>query len=270
MGADIGGPEPGAWPAVDCAGAVAAPATGGIPGASTGMARPLASPLACAPLVRLCRTGHPLKLLLVDDHALLREALALLLAHTWPDVQVLQAGDLAQACALADQHPDLRLVLLDLGLPDAQGLHSLQVLHARAPWARHVVLSAHDAPDLVLQAIDCGAAGFIPKTADLGQMQGALQRVLDGGICLPVGMGQPSGPAEPVPVLTPRQREVLGLLVDGHPNKAISRRLGLSGSTVKTHLEAIFRALGVNSRAQAVVVAWRLGLCLPLAGAPPR
>ena len=88
----------------------------------------------------------PLKLLLVDDHALLREALALLLAHTWPGVQVLQAGSLAQACTLVDDHADLRLVLLDLGLPDAQGLQSLQALHARAPWARHVVLSAQDQP----------------------------------------------------------------------------------------------------------------------------
>ena len=209
-----------------------------------------------------------MKLLLVDDHALLREALALLLAHTWPDVQVLQAGDLAQACALADDHPDLGLVLLDLGLPDAQGLHSLQVLHARAPWARHVVLSAHDAPALVLQAIDHGAAGFIPKTADLRQMQGALQRVLDGGICLPPGMGMAAGPADPGALLTPRQRDVLGLLVDGHPNKTICRQLGLSGSTVKTHLEGIFRALGVNSRAQAVVVASRLGLRLPMTAAP--
>ena len=70
--------------------------------------------------------------------------------------------------------------------------------------------------------------------------------------------------------LTPRQRDVLGLLIDGHPNKTICRQLGLSPSTVKTHLEAIFRQLGVRSRTQAVLVASRLGLRLPLAGMPPR
>jgi len=227
-------------------------------------------PAACAIPVQTHRPDAALKLMLVDDHALLREALGLLLAHTWPGLEVLQAGSLAGACALADSHPDVALVLLDLGLPDAQGLQSLQVLQARAPWARHVVLSAQHQPALVLQAIEAGAAGFIPKTADLQQMRGALQRVLDGGIYLPPGVGMAAGPPDASPELTPRQREVLGLLVDGHANKTICRRLGLSSSTVKTHLEAIFRALGVSSRAQAVVVAARVGLCLPMAAAPPR
>ena len=162
--------------------------------------------------------------------------------------------------------PDLCIV--DLGLPDAQGLQSLQVLQARAPWARHVVLSAQDQPALVVRAIEAGAAGFVPKTADLRQMQGALQRVLDGGIYLPPGVGLSAGLPDAGPELTPRQREVLGLLVDGHPNKTICRQLGLSSSTVKTHLEAIFRQLGVNSRAQAVMAAARLGLYLPIAAAP--
>jgi len=121
----------------------------------------------------------------------------------------------------------------------------------------------------------------VSKTADLAQMQAALQRVLGGGIHLPPGLDlpwpgpagtAPAGPADSRPadaVLTPRQREVLGLLVDGLPNKSISRRLGLSGSTVKTHMEAIYRELGVHSRSQAVVAAARLGLHLPLADPPP-
>lgn len=211
-----------------------------------------------------------MKLLHVDDHALLRDALGLLLTQTWPGLQVLPAGSLAEACAVADAHPDLRLVLVDLGLPDAQGLQSLTVLQAHAPQARHVVLSASDQPALVLQAIDAGAAGFVSKTADLAQMQAALRRVLDGGIHLPPGLVLPltltlNGAATPAePTLTARQRDVLGLLVDGLPNKTISRQLGLSASTVKTHMEAIYRQLGVNSRAQAVVAAARLGLYLPL------
>ena len=225
-------------------------------------------PPACAAPAQADAPDAILKLLLVDDHALLREALGLLLAQTWPGLDLLQAGNLADACSLADNHPDLRLVLLDLGLPDAQGLLSLQVLHARAPWARLVVLSAHDQPTLVLQAIEAGAAGFVPKTADLRQMQTALQRVLDGGIYLPPGVGGPPPHSAVGPELTPRQRDVLALLVDGHPNKAICRQLGVSASTVKTHLEAIFRQLGVRSRTQAVLAAARLGLQLPISGAP--
>ena len=210
-----------------------------------------------------------MKTLLGDDHALLREALGMVLLQTMPSLQLLQAGTLASACSLMEAHPDLRLVLVDLGLPDAQGLHSLQVLRCRAPWARHVVLSAHDQPALVLQAIEAGAVGFIPKRADFRQMLAALQRVLDGGIYLPPGVVQaPTPPAEDLG-LTPRQREVLSLLVDGHPNKTICRQLGLSASTVKTHLAAIFRQLGVNSRTQAVLVAARLQLRLPMLARPP-
>lgn len=209
-----------------------------------------------------------MKLLHVDDHALLRDALGILLSHTWPGLQVLHAGTLAEACKVADAHPDLRLVLVDLGLPDAQGLHSLQVLQAHAPQARHVVLSASDAPATVLAAIDAGAAGYVPKTADLARMKAALQQVLDGGIHLPADLllteTRTTGDASIQPILTTRQRDVLGLLVDGLPNKTISRKLSLSASTVKTHMEAIYRLLGVNSRAQAVVAAARLGLHLPL------
>lgn len=238
------------------------------------LCRPRRQCVACRPNAQAPAEPDPiLKLLHVDDHALLRDALGLLLSQTWPGLQVLHAGSLADACATADAHPDLRLVLVDLGLPDAQGLHSLRVLQAHAPHARHVVLSASDAPALVLQAIDAGAAGFVPKTADLGQMRSALQRVLDGGIHLPPGLALPPATSRAgtatEPVLTARQRDVLGLLVDGLPNKTISRQLGLSASTVKTHMEAIYRQLGVNSRAQAVVVAARLGLHLPLDG-PPR
>ena len=211
-----------------------------------------------------------MKTLLIDDHALLRETLAAVMGQTWPKLVVLQAGSLAEACALCDAHPDLRLVLLDLGLPDAQGLQCLRALHARAPWARHVVLSAQEHPALVLQAIEAGAVGYIPKTADLRQMRGALQHVMDGGISLPPGMPMPDmAPGCGQQSLTPRQRDVLGLLVDGHPNKTIGRQLGLSPSTVKTHMEAIFRQLGVRSRTQAVLVAARLGLRLPIAAPPP-
>lgn len=206
-----------------------------------------------------------MKTLLVDDHTLLRETLAAVLAQTWPALHLLQAGSLAEACALCDAHPDLQLLLVDLGLPDAQGLNSLTTLRQRAPDARHVVVSADERPSTVLAAIDAGAVGFIPKTADLREMRSGLDQVLRGRIYLPPAAAAWLAPPAPPPeaALSPRQLAVLSLLVQGHANKVICRRLGLSPSTVKTHLEAIFRQLSVSSRTQAVVAVARLGLQLP-------
>ncbi|MBT9488118.1 MAG: response regulator transcription factor [Rubrivivax sp.] len=208
-----------------------------------------------------------MKILLVDDHTLLRQTLAVVISQTWHGLQLFEAGTLAQACAWADEHPDLSLVLLDLGLPDAQGLHGLAVLRERAPQARLVVVSAQDQPQTVLDALDAGAAGFIPKTTEFRVMADALDLVLQGGVYLPPGLPQAPGPAETLEGLdlSPRQLHVLGLLMAGHSNKSIARQLDLALSTVKTHLEAVFQRLGVNSRTQAVMVVARLGLRLPQA-----
>jgi DNA-binding NarL/FixJ family response regulator len=206
-----------------------------------------------------------MKTLLVDDHALLRETLATVMSQTWPALALLQAGNLADAVAVCDAHPDLRLVLVDLGLPDAQGLHGLRTLREHAPDARHVVISAQDDPQTVLDAIEAGAVGFIPKTTEFQTLRHALDLVLQGGVYLPPSVATPGAAmaAEPAMALSPRQLDVLGLLVEGHSNKVISRRLDLSASTVKTHVEAIFRRLAVSSRTQAVVAVARLGLRLP-------
>lgn len=107
-----------------------------------------------------------MKTLLIDDHALLRGALAAVMGQTWPAFDVLQAGNLADACTLCDGHPDLGLLLIDLGLPAAVGISSLTTLRARAPQARQVVVSADDRPQTVLDAIEAGAVGFIPKTSE--------------------------------------------------------------------------------------------------------
>ena len=206
-----------------------------------------------------------MKTLLVDDHTLLRQTLAVVIGQTWPTLQLLEAGSLAEACTQCAAHPDLRLVLLDLGLPDAQGLQGLALLRERAPQARLVVVSAQDQPQMVLDAIEAGAAGFIPKTTEFRVMAEALDLVLHGGVYLPPGMADtPLQPqAQDRLDLSPRQLHVLGLLMAGHSNKSIARQLDLALSTVKTHLEAVFQRLGVNSRTQAVLVVARLGLRLP-------
>jgi DNA-binding NarL/FixJ family response regulator len=178
-------------------------------------------------------------------------------------VEVLQAERLTQAIATVRRHVDLDVVLLDLALPDSQGLEALARLHEASPDARIVVLSADDSASTVRGAIDQGAAGFIPKTAQGSTLRAALDVVLGGGVYLPGSPAQaspPDGAPERALDLSPRQVEVLHLLIRGATNKHIARELSMAESTVKTHLAAIFRRLEVSNRTQAVFAAARLGL----------
>lgn len=215
------------------------------------------------------------KALLVDDHAFLRDALALLMAQEFPFLTLLQAGDLAQARQLLALHPDVQLVLLDLTLPDGHGLDLLPQLRATTD-ATLVVMSADDSNETILAAIQAGAAGYIPKTLESARMLAALRVVMAGGVYLPPRLlapppaapVAPSGSRDPADLgFSPRQGEVLRMLIEGKPNKLIARALDMSESTVKTHLAAIFRKLDANSRTQAVVAAARLGLRLVPAAA---
>src|SRR5438105_2325758 len=129
-----------------------------------------------------------MKALLVDDHAMFREGLALLLAHHFEDVELLQAETLAGALSLVKQHGALDVILLDLALPDSQGLDALPRLHGAAPGARVVVLSADDSASTVRGAIEQGASGFIPKTAQSSALRQALTTVLGGGVHLPASL----------------------------------------------------------------------------------
>lgn len=207
-----------------------------------------------------------MKLLLIDDHALFREGVAALIEQRMPDVALQLAGNLNAARSVLAAHPDCRLALLDLGLPDSHGLDGIARLRELAPALPIVVLSADDRPETVLGAIDRGAAGFIPKSADSAAFASALREVLDGRVHLPrqALLGADTAQADDGEALglSPRQVDVLRLLVEGRSNKMIMRELELSESTVKTHLQAIFRRLGVSSRTQAVVAAARLGLQL--------
>jgi len=216
-----------------------------------------------------------MKVLLVDDHALLRDGLALVMEREFIGLNLLQAGTLAQTRSVIAEHPDVRLVLLDLMLPDGDGKSELASLREAVPHARLVALSADESSENILAAINCGAAGFIPKSVESSAMLEALRVVLAGGIYLPSAAlerrstprpGSPSWApatrrAEDVG-FSPRQGDVLRMLIDGKSNKVISRELDMSESTVKTHLAAIFRKLDATSRTQAVVAAARLGLRL--------
>lgn len=207
-----------------------------------------------------------MQILLIEDHALFRDALAVLLTHRYPDVSVLHAGSLVEARRVLSAQPALRLALFDLALPDSSGPDGVRQLKAAAEQVTVVVISADDRPETVLAAIDAGAAGFIPKQARKAMLEDALDTVLDGRVFVPqrtlTDLSPLLSPDGEAVELSPRQRDVLRLLIEGKPNKAICRELDLSESTVKTHLAAIFRKLEVESRTQAVLAAARLRLRL--------
>lgn len=210
-----------------------------------------------------------MNVLLIDDHALFRDALSLLFAHHFPESRLLEADSIGRAVDVVGQHADIALALLDLGLTDSQGMASLEALRAALPELTVVVLSADARRETIVAAIDAGAAGFVPKRARGAVLADALRTVLEGGVYLPeealAAGATDTADADVMNGLTPRQVEVLQLLLQGKSNKLIGRALELSESTVKTHLLAVFRRLGVNNRTQAVLAAARLGLRLPQA-----
>lgn len=197
--------------------------------------------------------------LLVDDHALFADAMGLLIAHRHPSVHLSVANRLSSALDQLRTEARISLVLLDLNLPDSRGLDTLVQLREAAPTARVIVLSADDREDTVMAALEGGACGFIPKSADSSALDQALRTVLGGGIHVPPAVVRGAQGHAELPPLTARQLDVFRCQVSGLSNKQIARELALSDSTVKTHVQAIFDKLGVASRAQVVLHAARMG-----------
>lgn len=218
-----------------------------------------------------------MKVLLIDDHPLILAALQSVLQGLGDHVQVTAADSGRAAREALQNDPSHQLVLLDLQLGDADGFDLLVEFRARYPGLPIVVISASDRTSDVIRAIDLGAMGFVPKRATNETLFEALQQVLSGGAYVPpMNMGDAPGwtvdaataanvqqhalaagyqtaPSLEDLSLTPRQTDVLNLLLKGQPNKLIARELGLSVETVKDHVAAVLRALGVNSRTQAVI-----------------
>jgi DNA-binding NarL/FixJ family response regulator len=218
-----------------------------------------------------------LKVLVVDDHPLICEALRQVLKALDKEIELLAAGEARGALAAANANERLDLILLDLALPDADGFEVLRELRERHPAFPVVVLSATENAEVVMRALDAGAMGFIPKTSSNEVLLGALRLVLSGGVYLPAEVLRhspaPALVSKPASggvdyrnlALTERQAQVLALLVQGKPNKIICRELDLAEGTVKIHVTAILKALGVNNRTQAVIAVGKLGLKLPAA-----
>jgi DNA-binding NarL/FixJ family response regulator len=206
-----------------------------------------------------------MKVLVVDDHPLILDALAQLLPQFDPVIEVLGACDPDEAVAILDDEPEIALVLLDLALPGARGLDFLSDLKLDYPGIPIVVLSATHDSATVMAVLAAGAHGFIPKTADATELQNAVQQVLAGGVYLTSeAMPMPEGDGVHIQSgalgLTARQTDVLKLLVQGKPNKLICRDLKLSEGTVKVHVSAILKALHVHSRTEAIAALARRGI----------
>lgn len=214
-----------------------------------------------------------MKILLVDDHHLIRDGMRPVLERlaTGEPVEVFEAETFEAAVETAARHDDLDLVLLDLRLPGVTHFEALEGLRARFPALPIVLMSGDDEPDLVRGALERGALGYIPKSSTSEVLLNAIRLVLSGGTYLPPeAIGRQSRGAAPVASsaediaarlgITPRQADVLALLLAGKSNKLISRELNLAESTVKNHIAAVFRALDVTTRVQAVLAAAKLGI----------
>lgn len=228
-------------------------------------------------------------LLVADDHPLFRGALKTVIDDGLADSELSEAESLAQAMAFVEANPPLDLLLLDLSLPDAQGVEGLRRLREAFPMLPVAIVSAHQERQLVLDAIALGAVGYIPKSTPHEALLAALTHILEGQLYLPAeimrspgarsavsGTPTASSPASGSPPpglaarparkqphatngrferLTDKQLCVLHCMARGMSNKHIARELMIAETTVKTHVSAILRKLGVASRVQAIVMA---------------
>jgi DNA-binding NarL/FixJ family response regulator len=216
-----------------------------------------------------------MKILVVDDHPLVRDAMSRIVVELAPAVAVLQAADCAGGLELARQAPDVDLVLLDLDLPGMRGFEALEQFRRQYPALPVVVVSMYHDGDTVREVIRRGAMGYIPKACSKEVILGALRLVMSGAVYVPsqamvedAGAANAQSPGRTARSLsergelglTPRQGQVLALMMRGCSNKQICRDLGLAERTVKLHVTAVLNALRVSSRTQAVLAATRLGL----------
>lgn len=215
-------------------------------------------------------------ILIADDHPLFREALRHAVSRVLPEATLREAEDADALYALVDAEPDADLLLLDLNMPGVQGFGALVHLRALHPQLPVVMVSAREEAPVIVRALAHGAAGFIPKSSDAATIGRALSSVLDGERWIPDGLPTTDAVetverdvARRLAALTPQQFRVLQMLATGRLNKQIAAALGISEATVKAHMTAILRKLGVGNRTQAVLVAGRLAVDPDSVVAPP-
>lgn len=210
-----------------------------------------------------------MKVLIADDHALFRDGLSLNLERIDPQAVVFQAGSFSQALKILDDEKKLDLIIIDLDMPDMQWEEGLAELRKKSNGARYVVISATEDSRSIRKSLEQGISGYIPKRSDSKVLSGALKLILDGGTYFPPSVFETgsssansaqNGDKPKNKMLTNRQSEVLGLVAQGLSNKQIAYNMGVSEATVKLHINALLRSLGVTNRTQAVVTAQKMGL----------
>ncbi|MFH1804328.1 MAG: response regulator transcription factor [Pseudomonadota bacterium] len=214
-----------------------------------------------------------MNILLADDHDLVRDGITSFLKTAAPDVVISQAKDFGEALAIVDSETAIELTILDLNMPGMNGLSGLTVMRQKHPNIPVVILSGSVKRGDVLNALEHGASGYLPKTLSGKSLISALRLVMSGEKYIPSALLEDDGgtirpgeidldgltPDNPLRRLTNREREVLALLTKGLSNKEIAKQLSVREITVKVHLTGIFKKLGAANRTQAVKIAMQLG-----------
>ncbi|TCM59900.1 LuxR family two component transcriptional regulator [Acinetobacter calcoaceticus] len=204
-----------------------------------------------------------MNILIVDDHPLFRHALIQAVRYSFPQAQIHETAAVNEFYERLENGPEPDLVLLDLNLPGASGFSALVHVRAQYPALPIIVVSAHEQVSIIQRAIAHGALGYIPKSAHPSHIGEAIRQVLDGEIWLPPNLptnisfdpreADEAALAERIQSLTPQQFRVLMMVAEGLLNKQIAYELDVSEATIKAHVTAIFRKLGVQNRTQAVL-----------------
>ncbi len=219
---------------------------------------------ANAPAEAAPRTGEgTLRLLLVDDHPLFREALASAIALAFPGAELHEADGIRGACDILDRNAGIDLTLLDLTMQGVAGFDGLVTIRTRFPRVPILIVSGLEEPRIMHEALRHGAAGFVPKAVDKATLTRAISEVLGGALFMPPDRAAPPQPTRPnskkpplaerVARLTPQQMRVLTMIRQGKLNKQIAHELQVGDSTVKAHVSEILRKLEVISRTQIVI-----------------
>lgn len=213
----------------------------------------------------MAEIAGPERVLIVDDHSLVRDGLRAIFDDSFPASEILEADSLTAAVEALEAAGDVDLVLLDLNIPDVSHLSGLDTLRERFPATPVVMVSGVTDRKVVRDALAAGAAGFVPKSLKRAAIVDALHLVLSGEIYMPELEADESAAVEEdmirsrIDSLTPQQRVVLGHLVAGRLNKQIAFELDVSMATVKAHVSAVLQKMNVFSRTQAVIMASKIG-----------
>ncbi len=209
-----------------------------------------------------------MKILIIEDHQLFVEGLSIILGDLVENPEILCANTAKQALNILSKSEDIKLILMDIGLPDIDGRALLKIIRSQGYEQPLLVVSGSESVQVAQEMMAADAQGYVMKSSALVELRKALQKVMQGEQYLPEdwqGLVDAGGSGDPRVIakslkITERQLDVLYLLAQGHPNKIIADWLGVTEHTVKSHIQALFDALGVHNRTACVREAERLGL----------